>query len=109
VVASICRHGMNIEAWPNTRLWEHGDPAHTRTLSSACEWSPGELPVLYSRVDEANWTLVTTRRIRYSLEGQVSSVSGSDVVKFWWGDFKGPREISPRPLPCQPMAPEACR
>jgi hypothetical protein len=37
VVASIRRHGMNIEARPNTRLLEHGDPV-LFVLGIAAEW-----------------------------------------------------------------------
>jgi hypothetical protein len=89
VVAAIRRHSMDMDAWPGTRLWDEGESELKSGFSLACELSLGELPILYSYVDPANWTLVTTRRIWSSGGGQVAYMAASDVIEHRAGNFKG--------------------
>ena len=89
VVAAIHRHSMGIDSWVRTRLWDSGDPLVKKELSRSCELAPVELPILYSYIDAENWTLVTTRRVWYSVGRQIGSVTASDVTKHRLGDFKG--------------------
>src|SRR5688500_301483 len=89
VVAAIRRGSMDMETWVGTRLWDEGDPILKDELSRTCEFAAGEPSILYSFIDPANWTLVTTRRICYSTEGNVGFVAATDVVEKDWGNFKG--------------------
>ena len=89
VRAAIQRHVRNLESWRCTRLWDEGDPALKAELTAAHPLADGELAILYSYIDPANWTLVTTQRIRYSTEGQVGSVAPSDVLSHHPHNFKG--------------------
>src|SRR5712692_2201173 len=89
VVAAIRRHSMDMDAWTRTRLWDSSDPALKEELSLACELLEGELPILYSYIDSANWTLVTTRRIWYAVEHHMGSVAASDITDCRAGNFKG--------------------
>lgn len=80
---------MDMDTWVGTRLWDEGDPTLKEELARACEIADGELPILYSFIEPANWTLVTTRRICYSTEGRVGFLAVADVVTYDWGNFKG--------------------
>ncbi|MGE0130313.1 MAG: hypothetical protein AB7U82_19715 [Blastocatellales bacterium] len=91
VAAAIRRKSLDMDSWVGTRLWDSGDPAIKKELSLACELDPDELPILYSYIAPANWTLVTTRRIWYSVECQIGSATASDVTKHDLGNFKGYR------------------
>jgi hypothetical protein len=63
VVAVIRRHSIGMDTWVGTRLWDHGDREIKTALAAACDLLSVEQPILYSYIDSANWTLVTTRRI----------------------------------------------
>jgi hypothetical protein len=89
VVAAIQRHSMNMDVWMFTRLWDDGDSSVKEELSLACNFAIGELPILYSRLDSINWTLVTSRRIWYSVNSIVGSVVASSVNRHQAGNFKG--------------------
>jgi hypothetical protein len=88
-VASVRRHGMQIETWVRTRLWDNADPAIKSDLSLRCEIASGELPILYSYIDTGNWTLVTTRRVWYPVDQQTGSVLVRDIAEHRAGNFKG--------------------
>jgi hypothetical protein len=89
VVAAIRRASMDMSTWVHTRLWDEGDLSLEADLCRSCHWESSELPILYLFVDETNWTVITTRRIVYSVNGDIDSVRGSHVVRYWWGNFKG--------------------
>jgi hypothetical protein len=89
VVAAIRRHSMDMETWVRTRLWDEGDFILKQELSSVCDFAADELPILYSYVDQSNWTLVTTRRVWHSSGGETGSVEASEVVEHRAGNFKG--------------------
>jgi hypothetical protein len=89
VVASIRRHSMDMNTWVRTRLWDEGDPVLKQELSSICDIAADELPILYSYIDQSNWTLVTTRRVWHSWGGLLGSVAASEVVEHRAGNFKG--------------------
>jgi hypothetical protein len=89
VVAAIRRTGMDMDTWVGTRLWESGDPVILKELLLSCDLAPKELPILYSYIHPATWTLVTTRRIWYSAEGHAGSVAVSDITAHDAGNFKG--------------------
>ena len=89
VVASIRRYAMDMETWVSTRLWDEGDQILKQELTSTCHTAVDELPILYSYIDQSNWTLVTTRRIWHSSGGRVGSVAASEVVGHQSGNFKG--------------------
>lgn len=80
---------MDMETWAHTRLWDEGDPFLKQALSSRYDIATDELPILYSYIDQSNWTLVTTRRVWHSFGGLVGSVSASKVVEHRAGNFKG--------------------
>ena len=96
VAASIRRHGHDMAKWVGTRLWDQGDCQLKTKLSAACDLDSVEQPILYSYIDSANWTLVTTRRIWSAADGRVNSVAASDVIETKWGKFKGYHETSER-------------
>lgn len=89
VVAAIRRHSMGMDTWVRTRLWEEGDPILKQELPSICDIAVDELPILYSYIDQSNWTLVTTRRVWHSCGGLIGSVAASEVVEHRAGNFKG--------------------
>ncbi|UBF28966.1 hypothetical protein K9N68_14665 [Kovacikia minuta CCNUW1] len=89
VVAAICRHSMDMNTWTHTQLWDEGDAILKTKLSHVCKVEAGELPILYSYIDPANWTLFTTRRIWYATEEQLGSVVVSEIVTYGFGNFKG--------------------
>ena len=89
VVASIRRHSMDMDTWVRTRFWDEGDLILKQELSSICEIAADELPILYTYVDHANWTLITARRVWRSSDGMVASVAASDVAEHSAGNFKG--------------------
>jgi hypothetical protein len=89
VVAAIRRHGRYIDTWVGTRLWDQGDFDIKAKLSVTCALDPEEQPILYSYIDPANWTLVTTRRIWGAVDDRVRSIAACDVVERRLGNFKG--------------------
>ena len=89
VSAAICRSSIEMESWTRTRLWDDADPALKAELTLACPIADGELAILYSHIDVSNWTLVTTRRVCYSYEGQIGSVAAADMVGHDLHNFKG--------------------
>lgn len=95
VVAAIRRRGIDMERWVGTRLWDQGDAGIKAKFSRACAFDDGELPIVYAHVDAANWTLMTTRKVWSSVDGQVSGTDVADVTEHCWGDFKGIRSQQP--------------
>ncbi len=88
VVAAIRRKSIDLGTWVGTQLWDQGDPELKIRLSLACDLDAGEHSILYSYIDLATWTLVTTRRIWCSIDGCVSSVAASEVIEYRRGHFK---------------------
>lgn len=80
---------MDMDTWVRTRLWEEGDPVLKQELSSICDTAVDELLILYSYIDQSNWTLVTTRQVWHSCAGLIDSVAASEVIEHRSGNFKG--------------------
>jgi hypothetical protein len=92
VEASIRRHGMHMATWSNTRLWDEGDPGVRHTLQQRCVLEDGELQILYSYPNAAQWTLFTTRRVFAFENGEVRSMTTREIDRADYGNFKGHRD-----------------
>ena len=91
VLAAIQRNTAGLIGTLRTRIWDEGDPATVAKLQAAVPLGDGERPILYAYFDASNWTLVTTRRVCYSLGGHVGAVAASEIASVNPGDFKGLR------------------
>ena len=108
VAASIRRHGHDMAKWVGTRLWDQGDCQLKTKLSAACDLDSVEQPILYSYIDSANWTLVTTRRIWCAVDQRVKPVAASDVIGRDLGNFKGYGQQSSERMQLRCRNGEAC-
>jgi hypothetical protein len=87
--ASIRRHSMDMNSWTQTRLWEEGDPGKKAEIAAKCRLDVDELPILYSYLDQGNWTLFSTRSVSYSNEGDFGHVVAAEIAEHSAGNFKG--------------------
>ena len=89
VVWKIRKSSMDIETWANTSLWDDGKTEIRSELLKRCYFKDGELAILYSFIDELNWTLFTTSAIHILNNQQYSRIDVSDVKDYKYGNFKG--------------------
>lgn len=89
VAASIRRHGMDMDEWEYTRLWDVGNQGVKSKLLATSPLEADELPIVYSYIDAQNWTFVTTQRIFSSFEGETGFAFAKDIAQENLGNFKG--------------------
>ena len=88
VVAAIRRHSIEMTAWSGTHLW---DDTHKldKSLLTHLSLEKGELPILYSFVDQSNWTMFTSRAVVFLHQGVHARVLLSEISDVSAGNFKG--------------------
>lgn len=89
VVWKIRKSSMDIETWTNTSLWDDGKTEIKSELLKQCQFENGELPILYSFIDESNWTIFTTNSVYYSDKTLHDKINIQDIKDYKCGNFKG--------------------
>lgn len=84
-VAALKRSAMNLDKWTRTTICSDSFPIKVDNL-------PDELPVVCFSIDNANWTLVTTKRIIGKIEGEKREIYFDELDDTIWGDFKSEKK-----------------
>ena len=48
-----------------------------------------ELPIALTKIDDSNWTLLTTKQIISNISGELKHTLAEGVIHTDWNDFKG--------------------
>jgi hypothetical protein len=88
-VASIKRHTIRPIDYPLTKVFESQVLADIdNIISSAFRHLENELPIALIKVDNNNWTLLTTRQIISNINGEIKQALKEVVTHWKWNDFK---------------------
>lgn len=79
-VAAIRRSSKKIASWTRTSIIDEF-PLHIKPLDN-------ELPVVYFKIDDRNWTLITTRRITGQIESFEREIYFEELDGVTWGHYK---------------------
>jgi hypothetical protein len=86
-IASVERHSIDIDQWEKTRISKSQHHAFIERLDN-------ELPVLEYIFNEANWTIITTKRIVGKIDGNQNQVDFSLLDDVVYGDTKDARKMT---------------
>lgn len=79
-LAAIRRSSREIENWTRTKLIDKF-PVDIKSRDN-------ELPVVYFKIDDKNWTLITTQRIMGQFESVARQVAFEELDDIVWGHYK---------------------
>jgi hypothetical protein len=80
-IASIRRHSGDFNEWKGTNISVSHFPPQVIAME-------GELPVVFFKADDDNWTLMTTRRIIGSINGERNEIKFEESFITLWGNYK---------------------